>query len=77
MELKDVILSTLSEISEDIEKSTKEETQQKEVRKASKLMEKILINELKKLGVEVVVKNENIDIEDIAKISYKKGANIK
>lgn len=35
MELKDVILSTLSEISEDIEKSVKEETQQKEMGKAS------------------------------------------
>ncbi|HIQ50666.1 MAG TPA: HyaD/HybD family hydrogenase maturation endopeptidase [Nautiliaceae bacterium] len=49
----------------------------KEVKEASKLMEKILINELKKLGVEVIVKNENIDIEDIAKISYKKGIEIR
>ena len=35
MELKDVILSTLSEISEDIEKSVKEETQRSEMEKAS------------------------------------------
>ena len=43
------------------------------VKKASKLMEKILINELKKLGVEVKVKNPNVDIGEIARISYKRG----
>ncbi|NPA11594.1 MAG: HyaD/HybD family hydrogenase maturation endopeptidase [Epsilonproteobacteria bacterium] len=44
-----------------------------EVVEASKLMEKILINELKKLGVEVKVKNPDVDIREIAKISYKRG----
>jgi hydrogenase maturation protease len=44
-----------------------------EVVKASKLMEKILIDNLKKLGVEVEVKNENVDIREVAKISYKRG----
>jgi len=44
-----------------------------EVKEAAKLMERILINELKKLGVEVKIKNENIDIQEIAKISYKRG----
>ena len=44
-----------------------------EVVKASKLMEKILIDNLKKLGVEVEVKNEDVDIRKIAKVSYKRG----
>ena len=43
------------------------------VKKASELMERILINELKKLGVEVKVKNPNADIQEIARISYKRG----
>ena len=43
------------------------------VKKASELMERILINELKKLGVEVKVKNPNVDIQEIARISYKRG----
>jgi hydrogenase maturation protease len=44
-----------------------------EVQKAAELMEKILINELKKLGVKVKVKNENVKLTEIAKISYKRG----
>jgi len=44
-----------------------------EVVKASKLMEKVLIDNLKKLGVEVKVKDENVDIREIAKVSYKMG----
>ena len=43
------------------------------VLKASKLMEKILIDELKKLGVEVKVKNPDVDLQEIAKVSYKLG----
>ncbi len=43
------------------------------VKKASKLMEKILINELSKLGVECKIKNPNVDIQEIARISYKRG----
>ncbi|WP_457562990.1 hydrogenase maturation protease, partial [Caminibacter pacificus] len=43
------------------------------VKKAAKLMEKILIDELKKLGVEVEVKNPDVDLQEIARISYKKG----
>jgi hydrogenase maturation protease len=43
------------------------------VLKAAKLMEKILIDELKKLGVEVRVKNPNVSLQEIAKISYKRG----
>ncbi len=46
------------------------------VKKASKLMEKILINELTKLGVECKVKNPNVDIQEIAKESYKRGVPI-
>ena len=44
-----------------------------EVVKASKLMERVLIDNLKKLGVEVKVKDENVDIREIAKVSYKMG----
>jgi len=44
-----------------------------EVQKAAELMERILINELKKLGVEIKVKNENVKLTEIAKISYKRG----
>ena len=36
-------------------------------------MEKILINELKKLGVKVKIKNENVKLTEIAKESYKRG----
>jgi hydrogenase maturation protease len=43
------------------------------VKKASKLMEKVLIDNLKKLGVEVEIKNENVDIQEIAQNSYKRG----
>jgi hydrogenase maturation protease len=43
------------------------------VRKAAKLMEKVLIDNIKKLGVEVKVKNENLDIQEVAKNSYKRG----
>jgi len=43
------------------------------VKKASKLMEKILINELTKLGVECKVKNPDVDIQEIARVSYKRG----
>jgi len=44
-----------------------------EVQKAAKLMERILINELEKLGVKVKVKNPDVDLQEIAKISYKRG----
>jgi len=44
-----------------------------EVCKAAKLMEKILITELKKLGVEPIIKNENVKLTEIAKDSYKRG----
>ena len=44
-----------------------------EVQEAAKLMEKILITELKKLGVKVKVKNENLKLIEIAKNSYKRG----
>ena len=43
------------------------------VLKAAKLMEKILINELKKLGVEVKIKNPDVNLQEIARISYKRG----
>ena len=43
------------------------------VKKAAKLMEKILIDELKKLGVEVKVKNPDVDLQEIARVSYKLG----
>jgi len=43
------------------------------VKKASKLMEKILINELTKLGVECKIKNPDVDIQEIARVSYKRG----
>ena len=43
------------------------------VKKASKLMERILINELSKLGVECEIKNPNVDIQEIARTSYKRG----
>jgi hydrogenase maturation protease len=44
-----------------------------EVQKAAELMEKILITELKKLGVEFTIKNENVKLTQIAKESYKRG----
>jgi len=47
-----------------------------QVQKAAKLMEKILITELKKLGVEPVVKNDKVELTQIAKESYKRGVPI-
>jgi hydrogenase maturation protease len=44
-----------------------------EVLKAAKVMEKILIDELKKNGVEVKIKNENVDLQEVARVSYRKG----
>jgi len=44
-----------------------------EVQKAAKLMEKILLKELEKLGVEIKIKNPNVDLQEIARISYKRG----
>ena len=52
MELKDVILSTLSEISEDIEKSAKEETKRSEIGKAT-------FN--KEASAKISVENRSID----------------
>ncbi len=46
----------------------------KPVLEASKLMEKILLTELEKLGMKAKIKNPNVTIEEIAKISYKRGA---
>ena len=45
----------------------------KEVQKAAQLMEKIVITELSKLGVECKIKNNNIKLTEIAKDSYKRG----
>jgi hydrogenase maturation protease len=44
-----------------------------EVKNAAKLMEKILIKELEKLGVEAKVKNPDVDLQEVARISYRKG----
>ena len=44
-----------------------------EVQKAAKLMENILIKELKKLGVSVQIKNPDVNLQEIARISYKRG----
>ena len=46
------------------------------VLKAAKLMEKILINELKKLNVEIEIKNPNTFLQNIARESYKRGVPI-
>ena len=46
------------------------------VLKAAELMERILINELKKLGVEIEIKNPNVSLQEIAKESYKRGVPI-
>ncbi len=46
------------------------------VLKAAKLMEKILINELKKLNVEIEIKNPNASLQNIARESYKRGVPI-
>jgi hydrogenase maturation protease len=43
------------------------------VQKAAKLMEKILIDNLEKLGVKVEVKNPNITLNDVKDYSYKRG----
>ena len=45
----------------------------KPVLKAAKLMEKILITELEKLGIKAKVKNPDVNLQEIAKISYKRG----
>ena len=42
------------------------------VLKAAKLMEKILINELQKLGVSAEIKNSDISLQEIARESYKR-----
>ena len=56
------------------ENSTFEMT--KEVIKASEIMEKVIIDEIKKLGVEVRVKNRDIKITDVASNTYLKGVSI-
>jgi len=43
------------------------------VRKAAKVMEKVLIDNLEKLGVEVKVKNPNITLDQVKDYSYKRG----
>jgi hydrogenase maturation protease len=43
------------------------------VLKAAELMERILIKELEKLGVEVKIKNPDVDLQEIARTSYKRG----
>ncbi len=43
------------------------------VLKAAKLMEKILIDELKKLNVQVEIKNPDVSLQEIARESYKRG----
>ncbi len=43
------------------------------VLKAAGLMEKILIKELEKLGVECIVKNEKADLQEVARNSYRHG----
>ncbi len=43
------------------------------VQKAAKLMEKILIDNLKKLGVEVKIKNKQVTLDEVKNISYKRG----
>jgi hydrogenase maturation protease len=43
------------------------------VQKAAKLMEKILIDNLEKLGVKVEVKNPDITLNDVKDLSYKRG----
>ena len=43
------------------------------VQKAAKLMGKILIDNLEKLGVKVEVKNPNITLNDVKDYSYKRG----
>ena len=43
------------------------------VLKAAKLMERILIKELEKLGVKAKIKNPDVDLQEIARTSYKRG----
>jgi len=43
------------------------------VLKAAKTMEKVLIDNLQKLGVETKIKNPNITLEDVKNLSYKRG----
>ena len=43
-----------------------------EIIKAVDTMENTMVNELKKLDIDLIVKNENLTIEDIAMISFKR-----
>ena len=43
------------------------------VQKAAKLMEKVLIDSLEKVGVECKIKNPNISLNEVKEISYKRG----
>ena len=43
------------------------------VQKAAKVMEKVLIDNIKKLGVDVKIKNENITLDEVKDFSYKRG----
>jgi hydrogenase maturation protease len=43
------------------------------VLKAAKLMERILIKELEKLGVKARIKNPDVKLQEIARTSYKRG----
>jgi hydrogenase maturation protease len=44
-----------------------------EVQEAAKLMEKILITELNKLGIEAKIKNPDVKLTEVAKESFKRG----
>ncbi len=43
------------------------------IKKAAKLMEKILMTELEKLGISANIKNPKADLQKIARLSYKLG----
>jgi len=43
------------------------------VKKAAKVMENVLIDNLKKLGVEVIIKNDKITLDEVKDYSYKRG----
>ena len=43
------------------------------VLKAAKLMERILIKELEKLNLKAKIKNPDVDLQEIARTSYKRG----
>ena len=47
-----------------------------EVKEGAKLMERVLIEELKKLGVEAEIKNEKVDLQEVARTSYRRGVPI-